>query len=160
MEKVTAAQAAVLTGFSERTIRRKIAAGDLPAHRLAPNRFAIDISDLPRRWDDSDLARRLDALDRRVRLLEDGQRTLGQRLDALVGMLQSGAAPAQEATAPGAPEAQEPADATISTLHDLLIELALEADRLGPLLAPSDPQAKRHRRRGYPASQAKRAEQT
>jgi hypothetical protein len=146
MEKVTAAQAAVLTGFSERTIRRKIACGDLPARRIAPNRFAIDVCDLPRRWDDADLGRRLDALDHRVRLLEDGQRALRRQLDAVASVLQVGTASVQAVPTSETPEDQEPAEATISTLHDLLIELAHETDRLGPLLAPSDPRAKRQGR--------------
>lgn len=44
---VTAKQAADMTGLSERTIRRYIANGRTPARKIAPNRFAIAIEDLP-----------------------------------------------------------------------------------------------------------------
>jgi excisionase family DNA binding protein len=46
MSEVTAIEAAHLTGHSERTIRRWIKAGKLPACQLAPNRYAIKVSDL------------------------------------------------------------------------------------------------------------------
>lgn len=122
MEEVTAAQAAALTGRSERTIRRKIAAGELPARRVAPNRFAINLRDLPMRRAGSDLAAQFDVLERRVRLLE-------QRLDALSpGVLGSTAASV------GPPIGGE----AMATIQDLVLQLAREAARLGPLLAPAD----------------------
>lgn len=124
MDEVTAAQAAVLTGFSERTIRRKIASGELPARRLAPNRYAIDVCDLPQRWDDRDVARRIDALERRVRLVEERQRALLRRLGASAG----------EGTAEAEPEA------TVDELRDLLALLAEQTERLGPLLARPVPE--------------------
>lgn len=157
MEEVTAAQAAALTGFSERTIRRKIARGELPAQRVAPNRFAIDITDLPQRWDDRNLARRLDALDRRVRRLEDSLQALLRRLD-LVDV---------EALADASSEGRAAEGDDIGTLQALLIELARETERLGPLIAPATSPPGRRGQTGsrLPAggaepSHAKSAEQT
>jgi len=46
MQEVTAIEAARLTGRSDRTIRRWIAKGTLPARQIAPNRYAIKVSDL------------------------------------------------------------------------------------------------------------------
>lgn len=43
---VSAVQAAQLSNVSERTIRRWIAQGKLPAHHIAPNRFAIRLPDI------------------------------------------------------------------------------------------------------------------
>lgn len=126
MDNVTAAQAAALTGFSERTIRRKIASGELPARRLAPNRFAIDVRDLPVRWDDKDLARRMDMLEHRVRVLEERQRTL---------LRYAGASGREQAAGESAGQPED----SISTLHDLLIELAQETERLSPLFAHAEP---------------------
>lgn len=45
--EVTATQAAQLTGLSERTIRRRILSGALPARRVRANRYAIRVSALP-----------------------------------------------------------------------------------------------------------------
>lgn len=135
MDDVTAAQAAVLTGYSERTIRRKIASGELPARRIASNRYAIDRLDLPQRWDDRNLAHRMDGLERRLQLLEEGQRALFLRLG--VGA--------------GEPPAVGPADQSedsISTLHDLLLQLTQETERLGPLLANAAPDERRQSRLG------------
>jgi len=70
MDEVTAAQAATLTGLSERTIRRKIASGMLAARRLGPNRFAIKVADLPIRHPVEALALRLDVLEQRLARLE------------------------------------------------------------------------------------------
>lgn len=130
MDEVTAAQAAALTGFSERTIRRRIASGALPARRLAANRYAIAVGDLPQRWDDKDLARRLDGLERRVRLLESGPSALLARLDSV----------ASESVAAGQ------GDASISTLRELLIQLAHETDRLGPLFSQATVDARQQAR--------------
>src|SRR5690242_1887893 len=69
MEEVTATQAARMTGLSERTIRRRIAAGEIPARHLAPNRYAIRVSDLPKRRGDDELEARIIALEHRVHLL-------------------------------------------------------------------------------------------
>lgn len=128
MEEVTAAQAATLTGFSERTIRRKIASGELPARRLAANRFAIDVRDLPRRWNGNEVERRLKALERRVELLEERQWALLQQLG-------------KEECAEYGPvlATAEEQDASISTLHELLVQLAHETERLTPLLTPATP---------------------
>lgn len=45
-EEVTAVQAAQMTGRSDRTIRRLIHDKKLPARLVAPNRYAIKVSDL------------------------------------------------------------------------------------------------------------------
>lgn len=114
MDEVTATQAASLSGVSERTIRRRIAAGQLPARRVAPNRFAIKIEDLPIARGLGDLAGRLEALERRVAALELRQQALLRT---------------QAASTP-APEGE----ASLSQLHALLTELARETERLAPLL--------------------------
>lgn len=70
-EEVTAAEAARLTGFSERTIRRKIAANKIPARRISSNRYAIYLADLPLRNAVPDAcAAGLLALEARLRTLE------------------------------------------------------------------------------------------
>jgi excisionase family DNA binding protein len=70
MDELTAAQAANLTGLSERTIRRKIASGVLPARRLGRNRFAIKVADLQVRHPWEALAARVEALEQRLDRLE------------------------------------------------------------------------------------------
>src|SRR5215831_16055664 len=70
MEEVTASQAATLTGLSERTIRRKIASGEIPARHVAPNRYAINVAHLPVRQPSDVLLTRIEELEHRVRLLE------------------------------------------------------------------------------------------
>jgi excisionase family DNA binding protein len=45
-EYVNAAQAATMIGVSERTVRRWIAGGKLPARHLGPNRYAITTSNI------------------------------------------------------------------------------------------------------------------
>lgn len=137
MEEVTAAQAATLTGFSERTIRRKIASGELPARRLAANRFAIDVRDLPRRWNGNEVERRLKALERRVELLEERQWMLLQQFSKEEGA-EYGAVLA----------AAEEQDASISTLHELLVQLVHETKRLTPLLTPATQQDEQQARVG------------
>ncbi len=95
-EEVTAAQAAALTGLSERTIRRRIAAKLLPARQVARNRYAIRVQDLPIRHQSPDaLQVRLQALELRVGVLE-----LELELGGLSANRPSGGAPprAVEAT--------------------------------------------------------------
>jgi excisionase family DNA binding protein len=77
MDEITAAQAANLTGLSERTIRRKIASGVLPARRLRQNRFAIRVADLQVRHPWEALSARIDSLEQRLDRLEESLRLLG-----------------------------------------------------------------------------------
>lgn len=140
MENITAAQAATLTGYSERTIRRKIASGELPARRVATNRFAIDVRDLPRRWNGHDVERRLEALERRVQLLEEGQRILFQQLG------QQAKETNRETGAEPLPTSAGEQDASITTLHELLVQLAQETERLTPFFAPEERQDEQHAR--------------
>lgn len=123
MKEVTATQAAVLTGLSERTIRRRIASGALPARHVAPNRFAIEVRHLPHERPDGKIAARLDLLERRVRLLETQLRTLLLRLDGAVA-----AGDANE-------EVVAEAGGDLGQLHELLVQLAQETERLAPLLS-------------------------
>jgi hypothetical protein len=145
MEEVTATQAAALTGLSERTIRRRIAAGKLSARRIAPNRFAIRVQDLPRRLGVGDLAARVEALEHRMSLLELRLGASGE------------AASAHTPAAVG--------DTALMPLRELLAQLAHEAERLGPLLAPAQPEEAIHqpdamadgRRRGESSSRSSHA---
>jgi len=116
MEEVTAAQAAGLTGLSERTIRRKIAAGEIPARHVARNRYAIRLRDLPFRRSPDELIMRVEALEYRVRLLELQQARLAAAEPAVAG--------------------QPPEDdiGTPSDVYHLLVQLARETQRLAPLL--------------------------
>lgn len=123
MREVTATQAAALTGLSERTIRRRIASGELPARHVAPNRFAIDVRYLPHDRPDGKIAARLELLERRVQLLETQLQALLRRLD--------GAIAAGEAKV----EAVADAGGDLGQLHDLLVQLAHETERLAPLLS-------------------------
>lgn len=119
MKDVTATQAAVLTGLSERTIRRWIASGRLPARHIAPNRYAIDVRDLPGRSDNADvqdLVARLDTLERRVFLLEA----------QLVGSPREQGAEDTSASETSGVEMQQ--------LHDLLVQFVHETERIAPLL--------------------------
>lgn len=76
-EEVNAVEAARLTGLSDRTIRRKIKAGLLPARAIGPNRYAIKKSDLSilkghatgQQIDDQVVAR-LDTIDQRLTNIE------------------------------------------------------------------------------------------
>jgi excisionase family DNA binding protein len=70
MDEITAAQAAILTGVSERTIRRKIASGVIPARRLGRNRYAIKVSDLHVNHPVEALVVRVEALERRLERVE------------------------------------------------------------------------------------------
>jgi hypothetical protein len=116
MEEVTAAQAAGLTGLSERTIRRKIAAGDIPARHVARNRYAIRVRDLPIRRSPNELIMRVEALEYRVRLLELQQARLA-------------AAAPEAASEPSEGEMGTPTD-----VYQLLVQLTRETQRLAPLL--------------------------
>lgn len=118
MDEVTATQAASLSGVSERTIRRRIAAGELPARRVAPNRFAIRVEDLPIRRGFSDLAMRVEALERRV---------------AEIGLWQQALLRARAA------DSATQSDVSLGQLHALLAELARETERLAPLLGAVQP---------------------
>ena len=127
MDDVTATQAASLLGLSERTIRRRIAAGQLPARRVAPNRFAIKVQDLPLHHGFADLASRLEALERRVATLELRQQVpLAQRPAVPMESLAQATATAPEG------------DMSLGQLHALLAELARETERLAPLLGVAD----------------------
>lgn len=87
---VTAVQAAQLGGVSERTIRRWIARGKLPATRIAPNRFAIRITDINECTQDRDTT-----LARRVALLEARGADLEARVAHLEQLLNVSALPAR-----------------------------------------------------------------
>jgi excisionase family DNA binding protein len=119
MEEVTASQAAALTGLSERTIRRKIASGEIPARHVAPNRYAINVAHLPVRQPSDVLLTRIEELEHRVRLLE--LRLRPQR--SVVANLASAPADHGDSAVTGAP-----------ALGELLMQLAHETDRLLPLL--------------------------
>jgi excisionase family DNA binding protein len=119
MDEVTASQAATLTGLSERTIRRKIASGEIPARHVAPNRYAINVAHLPVRQPSDVLVTRIEELEHRVRLLE-------------LRLRQPRPAVANPVSAPA-----EHGDSSVSSapaLGELLMELARETDRLLPLL--------------------------
>jgi excisionase family DNA binding protein len=116
-EEVSAAQAAQLTGLSERTIRRRIAANEIPARHVARNRYAIRVQDLPIRRPADQLMARLQALEYRVRVLELQQQHVLGRLNP------SAATHSEESGSEAATE-----------VGDLLTHLAHEVRRLGPLL--------------------------
>ncbi|MBF6591273.1 MAG: helix-turn-helix domain-containing protein [Ktedonobacterales bacterium] len=117
MDEVTATEAATLTGLSERTIRRKIASGVLRARRVAPNRYAIKVRDLPIQGRADDLAMRMEALEHRVRLLE-------LRLNEVLVRRE------------GTPTLSESILSETAALPELLARLAHETARLAPLLVP------------------------
>lgn len=117
-EEVNATQAAALIGVSERTIRRRIAAGQLVARRVAPNRFAIAVSDLPKGRGMDALVGRFDAIEQRVKILE--------------ARLQSFTAGADHAPIA---EARLPETAPVASLRDLVAQLTQELERLSPVLA-------------------------
>ncbi len=123
MDDVTATQAASLLGLSERTIRRRIAAGQLPARRVASNRFAIKVQDLPLRHGVADLTSGLEALERRVMALELWQRA---------ALMQQSSARAAANVQASSSHAE--GDASLGQLHALLAELARETERLAPQL--------------------------
>lgn len=130
MDEVTAIQAARLTGLSERTIRRRIASGSLPARRIARNRFAINLRDLPVTGHDDALAAQVEALERRVRTLEEEQRALLRRLKEREEREER-----EECEGAGS---QGETDSAAQVAQELLARLAREAARLAPLLGASD----------------------
>ncbi len=87
MEYVNAAQAATIIGVSERTVRRWIAGGKLPARHLGPNRYAITTSNIDvllRTYRPSDEPPDdRDILLARLELLERQLHTVSQRLTLL-----------------------------------------------------------------------------
>jgi excisionase family DNA binding protein len=83
VDEITAAQAALLTGVSERTIRRKIASGVIQARRLGRNRYAIKVSDLR-------VSRPFEALALRVEVLEQRLARLEAQLLVTAGTAQPG----------------------------------------------------------------------
>ncbi len=114
MDEVTATEAAQLTGLSERTIRRKIACGELPARRIAPNRFAIRVRDLPMHRSTSEAETRIEALEHRVRLLEI-------QLEAVLSSRDAGLIPADMQL----PHGDSASDDNV-VLHSLLEQLIHE----------------------------------
>ncbi len=125
MDEVTAAQAAALTGLSERTIRRRIAAGVIPARKIGPNRYAIKRDDLSMAQSSQSLMLRIADLEQRVRLIE-------QRV--------AQAAPTERADPPSrAPEASASASApapasTPVDVREALAQLAYETSRLAQVI--------------------------
>lgn len=130
-DEVTAAQAALLSGLSERTIRRRILSGQLPARRLTANRYAIRIEDLPRAGGSASVAARLDTLESRMRALDNEVQALRVMLVRITHYL----APAPDDTAPP----------PLDLIHALLEHPGQETERLTsphdislPASAPDD----------------------
>lgn len=141
-EEVTAAQAAQLTGLSERTIRRRITAREIPARHVARNRYAIRVQDLPiRRAADEQMAR-LQALEYRVRMVELQQQRILTHLDP------SAATHNEESGSEAATE-----------VGDLLTQLAHEVRRLGPLLsaAGDEPNVRERKTKAWPTNDVEAA---
>lgn len=129
-EEVTAAQAAQLTGLSERTIRRRIAANEIPARHIARNRYAIRVQDLPFRRPADELMSRLQALEYRVRVVELQQQRILAHLDPLE------ASPIEESRTEA-----------VTEVGDLLTQFAHEVRRLGPLLSAAGAEPRTHERK-------------
>lgn len=71
-EEVTAVQAAQMTGRSDRTIRRMIHNNRLPARLIAPNRYAIKVSDLDKvTGQASSIEERLSAIEEKIAHIEE-----------------------------------------------------------------------------------------
>jgi hypothetical protein len=133
MEEVTAARAATMTGLSERTIRRKILAGEIRARRVAPNRYAINVHDLPARHASADALSRVDELEQRVRLLE----LRLQRVEILLAPSPMYMPPPDPADTAAISSPAALVSATRQPmLGELLAQLSHEVERLTPLLAP------------------------
>ena len=143
MDEVTAAQAAILTGLSERTIRRRIAAGSIPARKIGPNRFAIRPDDLPLVHPFQALVQRVAALEQQVAAIErrEAQATTQATTQATVL-----ASPTENA-APPAPPAPDPVSqpaptsagptpgaAAATDIRQALAQLAYEANRLAHVI--------------------------
>lgn len=142
-DAVTATQAAALLGVSERTVRRKIAAGEIRARHIARNRFAIALADLPLPRATDDTARRMTALERRVALLEVELHRLGGILapaeaEAVgqFGVVALSAVAADAGTGDAGEGPERVADA--QRLYETLLQLAEQTRRLAPLLTPPD----------------------
>jgi excisionase family DNA binding protein len=118
MDEITAAQAALLTGVSERTIRRKIASGVIQARRLGPNRYAIRVSDLRVSHPFEALALRVEALEQRIARLEAQLQVTADTAQAGIGA-GGGAAPSTLPPQFSSAEAQQ-----------LFAQLAYETARL------------------------------
>lgn len=138
-EEVTAAHAAMLTGLSERTIRRKIASGEIPARHIARNRYAIRVGDLPIQHAPQDILARIESVENRVRVLE-------LQFAQLAARALSPADPPTGADAtPDDPHTLADAASTVAAgttspladpteLQQLLAQLARETQRLAPLM--------------------------
>jgi excisionase family DNA binding protein len=118
MDDITAAQAAILTGVSERTIRRKIASGLIPARRLGRNRYAIKVSDLHVNHPVEALVLRVEALERRLDRLE-------AQFRIPVDFAQPGVQPGGSTTPPPLP-----AWFSSAAVQHLFAQLAYETARL------------------------------
>lgn len=134
-EEVTAAQAAQLTGLSERTIRRRIATQQIPARLVARNRYAIRVSDLPIRRPTDEVMARLQALEYRMRVLE-------LQVTRLLAQLE----PAPAVADAGLEEQPDVENEPATEVGDLLAQLAHEVRRLAPLLSAGSPPARRRSR--------------
>jgi excisionase family DNA binding protein len=118
MDEITAAQAAILMGVSERTIRRKIASGVIPARRLGRNRYAIKVSDLHVNRPVEAFMLRVEALERRLDRLE-------AQFRAPVDSAQPGVRPGDSTTPPSLP-----AQFSSAEVQHLFAQLAYETARL------------------------------
>jgi excisionase family DNA binding protein len=118
MDEITAAQAALLTGVSERTIRRKIASGVIEARRLGRNRYAIKVSDLRASHPFEALALRVEALEQRLARLEAQLQVAADSTQPGVGA-DGGAAPASL-----------PPQFSSAEVQQLFAQLAYETARL------------------------------
>jgi len=135
MDEVSAAQAATLTGLSERTIRRRIAAGSIPARKIGPNRFAIRRDDLPVIYPFQALAQRIDELEQRVAAIERREAHMSAQVTSLASAPETVAAPAlavaDPASKPSPTPAHPTADSAAATdIRQALAQLAYEANRL------------------------------
>jgi excisionase family DNA binding protein len=131
MDEITAAQAAILMGVSERTIRRKIASGVISARRLGRNRYAIKVSDLHVNHPVEALVVRVEALERRLDRLE-------AQFRVPVDSAQPGVQP-DSSTAPS----PIPAQFYSASVQHLFAQLAYETARLAKSISfpPDLPQA-------------------
>src|SRR5215831_9441440 len=123
MDDITAAQAAILTGVSERTIRRKIASGVIPARRIGRNRFAIKASDLQMSHPFEALALRVEVLEQRLSHLEA---RLTVPMDSARSGIQAGGGDAPSTL---------PAQSSSAGVQQLFAQLAYEAARLAQTIS-------------------------
>ena len=110
MKEVTAIDAAKMTGLSERTIRRWIESGKLPARQIATNRYAIKTTDLrkyiPKEQPD------LQSAISRIQELEDMQTDLLARIEKLESFLPVPAAQGSDRRAVELPQPDLPGGST------------------------------------------------